>query len=540
MNLAHRQHLSDTSGGPSASGSPRRRWRRAIAVVGVAAFVAASCAGGGGDDEGSDGGSSGGAVSSAEGVRDASVQLVARGSFRDFDGSAIEFAGNGSGFIIDPSGLVVTNNHVVAGAGSVQAFVAGSTTPVNARILGVSECADLAVVQLSGEDFPYLEWYEGEVEPPLDVYAAGYPLGDPEFTLTRGVVSKARANGDWSWASVTNTIEHDANIQPGNSGGPLVTEDGQVVGVNYAGSSPTSTTQFFAIAADMARPIIDQLKAGTDVDTLGINGEAVVFEDGLTGIWVAGVTAGSSASNAGILPGDLILSVGGQTMGEDGTMRGYCDVLRTQGTDRAIAFEVYRIDTDQILSGEFNGRPIDEGSAPAVDDGTDEGASDGADEPTTTVGAPAGFYDVTDETGRIRISIPAEWSQLDGAPLAEGPQLRAAANLAAFDSETVNPGFAVTVFDGVGLSGIDPRQILDEAVQGEGFQCSQIQRLDYNDSVYTGAQYLLDNCVGIDYSIRFYLLGPPDGNYVFLGLLVYPRGREDIPIELVQTLFVNP
>ena len=70
------------------------------------------------------------------------------------------------------------------------------------------------------------------------MYAAGYPLGDPEFTLTRGIVAKAEAGGDLTGtSSIDHTIEHDANIQPGNSGGPLVDADGKVVAVNYAGGA---------------------------------------------------------------------------------------------------------------------------------------------------------------------------------------------------------------------------------------------------------------------------------------------------------------
>ena len=105
------------------------------------------------------------------------------------------------------------------------------------------------------------------------MYAAGYPLGDPEFTLTRGIISKAQANGKTNWASVNNVLEHDATINPGNSGGPLVTADGKVVGINYAGNS--STKQYFAITRE-AEAVIKQLRGGKDVTSLGINGQAVL------------------------------------------------------------------------------------------------------------------------------------------------------------------------------------------------------------------------------------------------------------------------
>ncbi|WP_343390223.1 serine protease [Candidatus Amarobacter glycogenicus] len=137
-------------------------------------------------------------------------------------------AGRGSGFIIDPSGIAVTNNHVVTGAALLKVWVGGESQPRNARILGVSGGADLAVIDIEGDGFPYLDWYTGSVDVGLDVYAAGFPLGDPEYTLTRGIVSKARTSGETSWASVDDVIEHDATINPGNSGGPLLTSDGKL------------------------------------------------------------------------------------------------------------------------------------------------------------------------------------------------------------------------------------------------------------------------------------------------------------------------
>ena len=94
------------------------------------------------------------------------------------------------------------------------------------------------------------------------MYAAGFPLGDPEFTLTRGIVSKLEADGDTSWASIDSVLEHDAAIQPGNSGGPLVTTDGAIIGVNYAGGSRTNTEQFFAIDKDRAQEVVDTAEGG--------------------------------------------------------------------------------------------------------------------------------------------------------------------------------------------------------------------------------------------------------------------------------------
>ena len=157
-------------------------------------------------------------------------------------GEQLNVLGRGSGVIIDDSGVAVTNNHVVTGAAILRVFVGGESQPRNARIVGVSECSDLAVIDIEGDGYPYLEWFDGQIYAGLDVFAAGFPLGDPEFTLTKGIVSKARTRGETNWASV---IEHDANINPGNSGGPLVTTDGKVIGINYASSrGPASFSPF--------------------------------------------------------------------------------------------------------------------------------------------------------------------------------------------------------------------------------------------------------------------------------------------------------
>src|SRR5215218_2772440 len=191
-------------------------------------------------------------------VQPAVVQIVARGTFRDPEIGFADGSGLGSGFVISSDGLAVTNNHVVAGAATLEVYVGGDLDEsYNATIVGVSECNDLALIDINGpDDMPYLEWYDGDITAGLDVYAAGYPLGDPEFTLTRGIIAKAEAGGDLTGtSSIDHTVEHDANIQPGNSGGPLVDAEGKVVAVNYAGGAMATTTeQFFAIASDLAQP----------------------------------------------------------------------------------------------------------------------------------------------------------------------------------------------------------------------------------------------------------------------------------------------
>ena len=173
-------------------------------------------------------------VSSLDDIENAVIQIVAEGSFVDPEiGQQLNAAGSGSGFIIDEEGLAVTNNHVVTGAALLRVYVSGKSEPVNARVLGVSECSDLAVIDLEGGDYPYLDWHDGPISTGLDVFAAGFPLGDPQFTLTKGIIAKEEGDGETWWASIDRVLMHDAIINPGNSGGPLVNSEGKIVGVNY-------------------------------------------------------------------------------------------------------------------------------------------------------------------------------------------------------------------------------------------------------------------------------------------------------------------
>ncbi len=298
------------------------------------------------------------AVSNVDEVKNATIQIEAQGTFVDPEfGLQVNSAGRGSGFIIDPSGIAVTNNHVVAGAALVKVWVGGESTPRNARVLGLSECSDLAVIQIEGGPYSFLNWYSGTPKTGLEVYAAGYPLGEPEFNLTKGIISKESASGETDWASIDHVLGHDATINPGNSGGPLVTTNGEVVGVNY--SSRQTASQYFAIGAEVALPVIDELKTGKDVNSIGVNGIAVLSEDGsLSGIWVASVKSGSPADKAGIQPGDIIYQLEGLVLATDGTMKDYCDVIRSHNSSDAMSLTVIRYSTGELLEGQLNGREL--------------------------------------------------------------------------------------------------------------------------------------------------------------------------------------
>ena len=399
--------------------------RRIALMVGAVLATITACGGDSGGSQSSDtaadttvsGDTSSvtGAITDKQDVSRAVVQIIKEGTYRDPEFGLSDAGGAGSGFIISPDGLVVTNQHVVDGAASLQVYIEGEDRPVNARILGVSECNDLAVIDLDGDGYPYLEWYDETPKPGLDAWAAGFPLGDPEFSLTRGSIVKAEAEGETEWASIDYAIEHDANIQPGNSGGPLVTEDGRVIGVNYAGGDigGTGTSQFFAISAELARTVVDTLSKGQDQDSIGINGYAIAYED-IAGLWVSGIRAGSPASDLGIMAGDIVLDLAGRPVVSQrdldtygfATKSGYCDVLRTQGTDAAIEIRVLRYDTGEILVGELNNpdRPlvVEASIADSITGGSSEGAT-------------YEYELVEDDSASIQVEVPVSWTSRDSS-----------------------------------------------------------------------------------------------------------------------------
>lgn len=449
------------------------------------------------------------AIRTLDDVRKAVVQIEAQGTFVAPDGTTLfNVAGRGSGFIIDESGLAVTNNHVVTGSALLKVFVQGESRPRNARIVGVSECSDLAVIDIDGEGYPFLEWYDGEIKVGLDVFAAGYPLGDPEFTLTRGIISKARADGESSWASVDYVLEHDATINPGNSGGPLVTNDGKVVGVNYAGRSDTG--QYFAISRDEALKVIDILKEGKDVTSLGINGEA--FNDGsLSGIWVWSVRSGSPADKAGVRPGDVITQLERLILAEDGKMTSYCDILRSRLPTDTMQITVVRGQTETVLEGQINGRALEETTSFAREETLPDVADTGTE------------YDeyYTYSTNTITVDLPRAWSDTStggwrrgDVELPESVALAAAPDIDSFVNTWDTPGMFLGASKQLARE-MSVDQLLNETAFGES--CKYEGREDYRDPLYTGKYDVWTDCGGKDTALIVVAFEPEDKS--FLGMV---------------------
>ncbi len=461
----------------SATSRPRRRSRLLLGGLAVAVAALGACSSGS-DEPAKEAPKSG----SLDDVKAATVQILAEGEIRDFDGQT-GFAGSGSGFIIESGGLVVTNNHVVTGAGSLKVALDGDDGEVPAKVVGVSECNDLAVLQLSDDgDYSTVSWSMRGAEPPLEVYAAGFPLGDPEYTMTKGVVSKAKTNGHTSWASVREVVEHDAVIQPGNSGGPLVDTNGGVVGVNYAGGDPgTGASQFFAINASDAKKVVERLKKGDD-ESIGVNGQAIVDEDaGIAGVYVRGVAPGGIASNAGVKPGDVITTLNGVAL-ESGTLSEYCDVLRSNDLTDAIAIRVIRLDTEEVLEGELNGKELEPVFSFATEVSADVPTGGGGTEAPSTE-----FVEITDDTSSLIVRVPSNWTDTDTAAqdiVGDGsasPTILAAPSLDSFYADT-GPGLGMFLIDNPG--GVTADQLLTE--MSSSIDCTQTNTAAYEDPVFTG------------------------------------------------------
>jgi serine protease Do len=229
----------------------------------------------------------------------------------------------GSGFIIDPHGFIVTEDHVVENAEKVTVSLQDGK-PHPARIIGRDPKTDLALLKINVDHpLPYVGWGDSDTVRVGDwVLAIGNPFG-LDATVTSGIISGRGRN--MHLGPYDDFLQIDAAINLGNSGGPTFDLDGRVIGINTAIYTPNtgSVGIGFAVPAKLARPVIAQLKAHGKVERgwLGVRVQELTPElaqgFGLPkaeGGLVAGVTPDGPAVRAGFAPGDVILSVNGQTI----------------------------------------------------------------------------------------------------------------------------------------------------------------------------------------------------------------------------------
>jgi S1-C subfamily serine protease len=250
-------------------------------------------------------------------------------------------AAAGTGMVLTPSGKVLTNNHVISGSTTIDVVVPNTGHSYKARVVGYDRTADVALLQLQGASgLKTVSISPASVSVGAKVTARGNAGGGGKITLATGTVTaldQAITASDPTGASehLTGLIETNAGIQPGDSGGPLLNSQGQVIGMDTAASSQftfhdVSTTDAFAIPIGTAQTIVDAISSGKasatvhigttaflgiesaspDVSGLGYGGQAATS----SGALIVSVVSGGPAASAGLAGGDVITAFNGQSV----------------------------------------------------------------------------------------------------------------------------------------------------------------------------------------------------------------------------------
>ena len=232
--------------------------------------------------------------------------------------------GEGSGVVIDESGIILTNYHVVEGALEVRVVFTDDRDPLEGQVIGGDIDKDLAVIQVDADDLEAIPvGSSSRMKLGDDVVAIGFPLGLGGPTVTSGILSgtnrEIQARAGTQVETLYGLIQTDAAINPGNSGGPLLDRDGRLIGINTAVAGLAENIGF-AIPIDDALPIINEIlteppeqRAWLGVQTVDITSPVVAEELGVPadveGAVVVSVIADSPAAASDLAEGDVIVAI---------------------------------------------------------------------------------------------------------------------------------------------------------------------------------------------------------------------------------------
>src|SRR4051794_13589626 len=256
----------------------------------------------------------GGSALSAGAIYDRSKDAVAFITSRSSQGVA-----TGTGFAISQDGYIVTNAHVIDGASTVTVEV-GDGRATQAKVVGADQSTDVALLKIDTGDVPLATLRLGDssaVDVGDNVFAIGNPYG-LDRTLTTGVVSALQRSIDSpNGFAISNVIQTDAALNPGNSGGPLLDAQGRVIGVNSqiesssnAGGQGQNSGVGFAVPSNTVKRVVDQLRA-TGKATHAYLGVQLGDAPSDAGATVGELTSGGPATKAGLQRGDVVTAVDG-------------------------------------------------------------------------------------------------------------------------------------------------------------------------------------------------------------------------------------
>ena len=276
-------------------------------------------------------------------------------SFGFFGDSVQQPKASGSGVVISPQGYIVTNNHVVDGYQTLEVVWADGTR-VPAQLIGADAFSDLAVIKVD-TPVPAVATLgdSDQLQIGQSVIAIGNPLGDFNNTVTSGVISAVGRTLDvGNGTAYEQMIQTDAAINHGNSGGPLVNMNGQVIGITTAivrGSNTSSDVAEglgFAIPSKTVSDIASQLisKGKVERPSLGVRWQLVTPDIAQAnnlpmqwGAYVQRVGSGSTADQAGVQPGDIITKIGGEALSDSNA---FLNLLNHHKIGENVTIEVWR------------------------------------------------------------------------------------------------------------------------------------------------------------------------------------------------------